>query len=271
MRKFQQTALSSLDSYKTAHIDMYPDGITKVYSNFTPRSNHHLNVPGEYKSNKIVWFGLQAFLMELTEVWQNTFFDQAREDVSNELDMYIPFSGPNGVRKDQFEALHALGYLPLEIKAIPEGLEVPIGVPVLTITNTVPEFYWLPNFLETWMSAALWQASTSATITRVYRKILEKYCTATGGNKDFMAWQLHDFSVRGMGGIYSAAMSGAGHLLSSLGTDNFPAVKLLKDCYFGDETFIGGSVPASEHSVSCANILINLTEAKCDEILKRLL
>ena len=252
MNRFKQTALSCIDSYKIGHVSQYPEGITKVYSNFTPRSASHFNVPSEYKANRIVWFGLQAFLMEMAEVWQETFFDLSWDEVSEELDMYIPFCGPNGVKKDHFKQLHDLGYLPLEIKAIAEGTEVPIGVPVLTITNTAPEAFWLVNFMETWMSCAMWQASTSATISRVYRKILEKYADKTGGAKEFIDWQLHDFSARGMGGIHMAAMSGAGHLLSATGTDNLPAVKLINDCYAGKETFVGGSVPATEHSVMCA-------------------
>ena len=249
---YKQTAITSLDSYKIGHIAQFPEGITKVYSNFTPRSNHHLNIPTKYKSDKIVWFGLQAFLMELNAVWKETFFDLPWKDVEEQLDIYIPFCGPNGVKKDHFKALHDLGYLPLEIKAIAEGTEVPIGVPVLTITNTVPEAFWLTNYLETWISSALWQASTSATISRAYRKILEKYAEETGGSKEFIDWQLHDFSVRGMSGIHAAAMSGAGHLLSALGTDNLPAVKLLNDCYSGKSTFVGGSVPATEHAVMAA-------------------
>ena len=249
---FKQTAISSIDSYKIGHKFQYPKGTTKVYSNFTPRSSEYLHVPKQYKTNKIVWFGLQAFLMELNDVWKETFFEQSWESVSKELDMYIPFCGPNGVDKSHFELLWKLKYLPIEIKAIAEGTEVPIGVPVLTITNTLPEFYWLPNFLETWISSALWQASTSATISQVYRKIIDKYADLTGGSKEFVSWQGHDFSVRGMGGIQSAAMSGAGHLLSFTGTDNLPAIKLINDCYDGANTFIGGSVPATEHSVMCA-------------------
>ena len=250
---FKQTALTSLDSYKLGHADQYPAGITKVYSNFTPRSESHFNVPAEYKDGKIVWFGLQMFLMELKEIWDETFFKLEWEDVKAEAEqMYAPFCGPNGFNTDRLAELWGLGYLPLEIKALPEGSRVPIGVPVLTITNTIDAFAWLPNFLETWMSAELWKSCTSASTSFVYRKILNKYSALTGGFDGFIQWQGHDFSVRGMSGIADAAKSGAGHLLSFTGTDNIPAVKLINDCYKGKETFVGGSVPATEHSVMCA-------------------
>jgi len=253
MSRFQQTALTSCDSYKLGHADQYPPGTTKVYSNFTPRSIRHLNVPDQYKPTEIVWFGLQIFLQDLVAVWDETFFKQPKEAVVAEfVEIAGPFCGPNGFAGKRLEQLHDLGYLPLEIRALPEGSLVPANVPVLTITNTVPEAFWLPNFMEAWMSADLWKASTSATISYAYRQIINKYADLTGGSKEFIMWQGHDFSPRGMSGIADAARSGAGHLLSFAGTDNIPAVKLVRDVYDGKATFIGGSVPATEHSVMCA-------------------
>lgn len=249
---FKQTALTSCDSYKLGHADQYPEGTTKVYSNFTPRSLNHLNVPSEYKDGKIVWFGLQGFLLELNDIWEETFFQTHPTEWKEDVALYAAFCGPNGFNVDRLHALCRLGYLPLEIKALPEGSRVPVGVPVLTITNTLPEFYWLPNFLETWISTELWKSSNSATISHVYRQIIEKYAKLTGTGREFIQWQGHDFSLRGMSGIVDGAKSGSGHLLSFTGTDNIPAVKLINDCYRGKETFVGGSVPATEHSVMCA-------------------
>lgn len=249
---FNQTALTSIDSYKLGHATQYPEGTSKVYSNFTARSNKYFNGKNQL-GDKIVWFGLQAFLQELNFLWKTTFFDQPKEHVTKEFqELVAPFCGPNGFDIARLESLHDLGYLPLEIKALPEGSLVNIGVPVLSITNTRPKEYWLPNFLETWMSSELWKASTSASISYAYRKIIDSYAELTGGSKEFVMWQGHDFSVRGMSGISDAAKSGAGHLLSFTGSDNIPALKLVNDCYFGKETFVAGSVPATEHSVMCA-------------------
>lgn len=251
---FKQTSLTSIDSYKLSHADQYPEGTNKVYSNFTPRSEAHFNVPEQYKDGKIVWFGLQAFLQEMHVIWNETFFSLPWESIEQEHSAFVaPFVGPRGFDMSRLRALHNLGYLPLHIKALPEATRVPIGVPVLTITNTHPDFYWLPNFMETWMSSELWKSSTSATTSYVYRKIIDRYADLTGGSKEFVDWQGHDFSTRGMSGILDSAKSGAGHLLSFLGTDNLPAVKLVNDVYYGKETFVGGSVPATEHSVMCAS------------------
>ena len=269
MKRFTQTALTSIDSYKTAHADQYPEGTTIVYSNFTPRSLKHLPVPRQCGTIRVVWFGLQAFLNDLQSVWQETFFDRPRGEVVAEfMELVGPFCGPRGFNQSRIEWLHDLGYLPIEIKSLPEGTLVPAGVPVLTITNTLPEAYWLPNFLETWLSADLWKPSTAATISYTYRKIIDHYAELTGGNKEFVMWQGHDFSSRGMSGIQDAARTGGGHLLSFAGTDNVTAVQLVNDAYHGKETFVGGSVPATEHSTMTSSILVEaerLRQAGVDE------
>lgn len=240
-----------LDSYKLGHAEQYPENTTKVYSNFTPRSDKHLDIPEAYKDNRIVWVGAERFIYDLADAFDNFFF---REFEAEEVKEFLaPFCGPNGFNIERLKALHKLGYLPIQIKALPAGSIVPIGVPVLTIVNTHPDFGWLPNSLETWLSAELWKPSTVATIARAYRKVIENYAELTGGNKDFITWQAHDFSIRGMSGIQDAANVGKGHLMFFNGTDNIPAVlQLVQDYALPHNTFIGGSVPATEHSVMCA-------------------
>lgn len=66
------------------------------------------------------------------------------------------FVGIESVGYRHIEALYDLGYLPIRIKALPEGSVCPIRVPMMTITNTKPEFFWLTNYLETLISCTLW-------------------------------------------------------------------------------------------------------------------
>jgi nicotinamide phosphoribosyltransferase len=143
----------------------------------------------------------------------------------------------------------------LEIKALPEGSLVPMQVPFLTIVNTKPEFFWLTNMLETLMSAVLWKPCTSATTAHQYLRTFKQYAHDTVAEHDmsFVPWQGHDFSFRGMSGVEDAILSGAGHLLSFSGTDTIPAIDFL-ETYYGansDLELIGGTVPATEHSVMC--------------------
>lgn len=262
---FRLNPLSTVDSYKLSHRTMYPSGVTEVYSNFTPRSVNHLNAPEKYKTNEIIWFGGQAVIKDLVELWDEEFFSLSSQErvYGNEVypsaldDVLVsfqnrvaPFAGSN-YSVEHLKALHQLGYLPLEIKTLPEGSRVPVGVPVLTIRNTHPEFFWLTNYLETALSTELWKMSTSATIADYYRKIGNYWYDKTGANKGFLDFALHDFSMRGMSGSIDAAKSGAGHLTSFTGSDTIPAVDYLAYHYSGDETFVAASVPATEHSQQC--------------------
>ncbi len=238
-----------LDGYKTDHIRQYPKETEYVNSNFTPRMSR---IPGV---NEVVFFGLQYFLKEyLDNQWNNNFFMRDKDAVlrgyKRRLDNYL---GPNAVNVDHVAHLHDLGYLPISIKALPEGTLVPIGVPCLTIMNEDPDFFWLTNHFETILSNIIWKPITSATTAFQYRKKFEEFAKKTGYDKGFVPWQGHDFSFRGMSGLEDACLSSAGHLLSFTGTDSIPAIDFL-EMYYGadsDKELIGGSVPATEHSVMC--------------------
>lgn len=238
------------DFYKVGHPFQYPKNTTLVYSNLTARKSRLENV------NEMVFFGLQYFMKEyLIEYFNESFFKQPKEKVIAAYKRRISAAlGGDLPTYSHLEKLHDLGYLPIEIKALPEGSKVPMRVPCLTIVNTLPEFYWLTNFLESLLSAVIWQPCTSATIAHEYRKLLDKYAEETGMPLDFVQWQGHDFSFRGMSSLESAILSGMGHLLSFSGTDTIPAIDALEYYYHAnsDTELIGGSVPATEHSVMCS-------------------
>jgi nicotinamide phosphoribosyltransferase len=251
-RTFKLNPITSTDSYKLAHARMYPAGTTQIYSNFTPRSNAHLNVPAAFKTNKIVWFGAQGVIRQMQEEWQENFFDAPLDAVINQFkSRTAPFTGDYPVDIASITALHKLGYLPIKIKALAEGSRVNIGVPVFTIVNTKPEFYWLTNYLESYLSTESWKPTTTATIADIYRQIITRYANETGGNKDFIDFQGHDFSMRGMSNSMDSAKSGAGHLTAFKGSDTLSAVDYLEYFYAASNTFVAASVPATEHSVMC--------------------
>lgn len=240
------------DFYKVGHKDMYPQGTQMVYSNFTPRSDR-LAIKSSKYDGKLVFFGLQGFIKWfLLDAFNEGFFKQPRKKVVAEYKRIMDNSlGEGAIDVKHIEALHKLGYLPLEIMALPEGSLVPMKVPVLTIRNTLPEFFWLVNYLETIISAELWKSCTSASTARQYRKIFEGAAIETGAPLEFVDWQGHDFSFRGLSGWHDSATTGSGHLTSFLGTDTIPAIDYIEKTYGGLNTFVGGSVPATEHSVMC--------------------
>ena len=236
------------DGYKTGHHQQYPKGTTLVYSNFTPRSNKY----APEGCNEVVSFGQQMIMKQIHEAFQNEFFSKPKEEVCGEMKRELSLYLGTDYDVSHFEALHDLGYLPINVKGIEEGTLVPMKVPVLTIYNTLPEFYWVTNYLETIISNLLWKPMTSATIAHTYRKVLTKWQEKTDAEKSwFIDWQGHDFSMRGMDSVEATIASGLGHLTSFSGTDSLPAIYGARK-YYNELGFVGGSVNATEHSVMCA-------------------
>lgn len=246
--------LTYVDSYKLSHDGFLPANTEYIYSNLTPRSSKHFPVLKEFYDEKAVLFGLQHFIKDyFIAEWNRDFFSQPKNKViarfKRRCDTYL---GKGSVNMDRFEALHDLGYLPISIKALPEGARVNMRVPFFTVVNTTPNFAWLTNYLETVISCEIWKPCTVATLVYELRKMINRFADETVGNRNGVDFLLHDFSHRGMSGRHDASICGAAFLLSSWGTDSISAIDLLEDSYLADaeKEMIAASVPASEHSVS---------------------
>lgn len=247
-------AILLTDGYKLDHRRQYPKGTERVYANWTPRSCSYYPEASE----GAVVFGIQYLIKEyLIKQMNEEFFFQPKERVINLWTRRInSFLGPeNQVGYEHVAALHDLGYLPLRIKALPEGSLCPIRVPALTIINTKDEFFWLTNYFETLISTTLWLPMTSATSARLYKKELIRHAIKTGFiNMPGLDFLCHDFSMRGMAGVEAAVMSGMGHMTSFSGSETIPAIAAIEKYYNADVTkeLVAGTVPATEHSVMCA-------------------
>jgi nicotinamide phosphoribosyltransferase len=235
-----------IDGYKLDHRRQYPEGTEVVYSNFTPRMSR---IPDQ---GKVTFVGLQYFLRKyLMEEFGEKFFGQDIDKICERYERRVNgYLGPNEIGTEHIRELHELGYIPLTFRAVPEGTSVDLRFPFFTVENTHPNFAWLVNYFETLLSSVLWMPCTSATTASRYRALLEDFAEKTGSAQEFVDFQGHDFSFRGLPGPEAAALSGMGHLTYFKGTDTLPAIDLIEDYYGGD--FIGASVPATEHSVMCA-------------------
>jgi nicotinamide phosphoribosyltransferase len=243
------------DGYKLGHIFQYPKNTAVVYSNYTARGSRFKGV------DKIIFVYLQYFIKKyLIEEINATFFNVPKEKAIQAYQRRVTGYLGRPIDTSHLEQLHDLGYLPLKIKALPEGALVGTKIPLLTIHNLNDGmfdwvFYWITNYIETVLSATIWQPITSATIAFQYRLLLERFAAETvGKDNSFVKWQGHDFSFRGMSSVESACSSGFGHLTSFTGTDTIPAIDIAELYYNAnsDKELIGGSVPATEHAVMCA-------------------
>lgn len=237
------------DFYKTGHRQQYPPKTEYVYSNWTARYARDVRYQG------VVVFGIQYLCKKyFLDHFAHQFFLKTETEVVEKFKRRMDTSlGPNEIGVDHIKALHRYGRLPIIVKALPEGTVCPLRVPIATFRNSHPDFYWVTNFLETLISNVLWLPMTSATTAHLYRQMLDAYARKTSDMPEFVDWQGHDFSMRGHSSLESSIVSGAAHLLSFTGTDTIPAIDFLEQYYLADadREMIGGSVPATEHSVMC--------------------
>lgn len=248
-----------VDGYKLGHIEQYVQGTQKVYSNMTPRSDRLAKVLKDHHDGKMVFFGLQKAMKQMNDKWSKTFFELPKEEVINKYSKRIKtYLGSNhgDIQIKAMGDLHDLGYLPLEIKALPEGSFVNMGIPTITITNTHPAFYWLTNYCETYLSCSVWHMCNAASLSREYYKTSKRWASVTGAPNDWLGIANHCFAGRGHRGQEDAMDSGMGHLLFSYGTDTLWSIDGMEEYYNADSSdeFIACSVPAFEHATATQRI-----------------
>lgn len=220
------------DSYKASHWLQYPTGASRVHSYIESRG-------GAFPAT--VFFGLQAYLKEYLGR------PVSRDDVEEAAAIYATHGEPfNRAGWDLLIERHG-GLLPVEIRAVPEGLVVPTGNPLVTIENTDPDFYWLPSYLETELLRAVWYPTTVATLSAAAKLTIGRYLQATSDDvPGQIGFKLHDFGARGVSSLESAALGGMAHLVNFLGTDTVIALQAARR-YYGAQ-MAGFSIPAAEHS-----------------------
>lgn len=274
---FKINALYYVDGYKISHQKMLAPGTTRLYGTWIPRSVKH----APKGITKIVSFGQQLTWKWLHDEFEENFF--ATNKIQNEIGRLGGFQGVSpstentiksiykekalefvkdmslylGMEYDgkHFEELWDLGYLPIKVKALPEGLETNPNIPHMTFINTVDDFAWLTLYLETIVSSLAWKPSTAATIAKLYRRQCEEWVMKTDPSQAFLIdFMCHDFSARGLDPM-SQYLIGLGHATSFKGSDTLPVIPAARYFYGVKEDEMPiFSVNASEHSVSTTKI-----------------
>lgn len=255
-----------IDYYKAVHAEMLPQKMTRSVSYFTPRMSRI------DRWDKVVMFGLQGMIKTyLIDYFNQEFFDRPFAEVIAEYKRVLDNTlGQKVYGIEKIEKLHRLGYLPIEIVALPEGTRVPVHVPMFGITNTHPDFAWLPQALESLISAESWHPMIAATVGYTYRQIVNRYYDLTCDDTIDRAKALGAFDFRGEECTESAIKAGAGWCLSFLNTATVPVVPYLEEIYCCDctkEPVAFGS-PSTEHAVMCSNYAVDGDEIT---LLRRLL
>lgn len=257
---FKINPLYLTDGYKISHKAMLAEGTTKLYGTWIPRSTKH----APKGVTKIVSFGQQLVWKWLHNEFEENFFYTKERGSTFEagckikaLQFVKDMSLYLGMEYDgkHFEELWDLGYLPIRVKSLPEGIETLPNVPHMTFINTVDGFAWLTLYLETVVSSLAWKPSTAATIAKLYRRQAEEWVSKTDpANLSLVDFMCHDFSARGTDPM-SMYLFGLGHATSFKGSDSLPVIPAARYFYGVKENEMPiFSVAAGEHSVTTSNI-----------------
>jgi nicotinamide phosphoribosyltransferase len=235
--KSNDNILLMTDVYKLGHMRMYKPGTTKVYSYLCARSTK--------KEEKALFFGLQPYIKQLEK-------GISKENAEEFFSYYTEILGAQPPQDivQKINNLVKLGYIPLEIKAVPEGTYLDNKNVLVTVTNTHPEFYWVVGFFES-LLLKVWNTTSVATLSHKFKRIVTEFTKETSDSDFLLPFLVHDFGYRGVSSEQTAELSGAAHLVNFAGTDTVPAVKFLKQNY-NATGLVGASVPASEHSIHCS-------------------
>lgn len=235
--KTNSNLLLMTDVYKLGHLRMYKPGTTKVYSYLCARSTK--------KESQALFFGLQPYLKLLEK-------GITQADMEEFMSYYTEILGasPPADIADKIQALVDLGYIPLEIKAVPEGTVIDNKNVLATVTNTDPRFPWVVGFFES-LLLKVWNTTSVATLSHKFKKLVVERTKKTSDSDFLLPFLVHDFGYRGVSSEQTAELAGAAHLVNFAGTDTVPAVKFVKENYAATG-LVGASVPASEHSIHCS-------------------
>jgi nicotinamide phosphoribosyltransferase len=233
----KQNQVTLTDSYKVSHDRMYPDGTQYVSSYFEARKGAHFP--------KTMFFGLQILLKDHFLGVQVT-----KEDIDKAEKLMGEHLGEFNRAKWDYIVDNCGGKLPIKIRAVAEGTQVPVDNVLFNIINTDPNCYWLVGHMETVLTH-VWHSSTVATLSKQCRNLFEIYLEAScDEGKEFpgIDFMLHDFGYRGATCIQAAQRAGMGHLVNFSGTDTIIALEGAMD-YYNAPGAVGFSVNATEHSV----------------------
>jgi nicotinamide phosphoribosyltransferase len=219
------------DSYKPSHWIQLPKGTQTIYSYIESRGGLF---------DETLFFGLQIFLKEYLSK------PITKENIE-EAESFWPAHGEPFNKEGWTRILNKFGgYLPLQIKAINEGMVIPTHNVLVSVENTHEDFAWVTSYIETSLLRAVWYPTTVATISwqakQIMLKALNKSCDNPNSVIDFM---LHDFGARGVSSDESAGIGGAAHLVNFKGSDTVTGVRYAN--YYYNAGMAGFSIPAMEH------------------------
>ncbi len=231
LSSFNHNLILNTDSYKSSHWEQYRPGTQAMFSYIESRG-------GTYPET--VFFGLQAILKEYLSQ------PVTQDNINEAKELFLAHGEPFNEKGWMHILNNYGGYLPLRIRAVPEGSVVPVKNVLMTVESLDPATFWLVSYLET-LLLRVWYPTTVATISWHIRQSIQGYLNDTGDTpQEQIAFKLHDFGARGVSSTESSALGGLAHLVNFQGSDTVMALLAARRYY--NENMAGFSIPAAEHS-----------------------
>jgi nicotinamide phosphoribosyltransferase len=234
MTQLKTNLILMSDSYKLSHFAAYPKQVAGMFSYIEART----------KGDVIVPFGLQMFIKKylLTPI-TTADIDEAEAFAKAHGE---PFNRAGWEKVVNFHN----GFLPITIRAVPEGTKVPSGNAIVTVECTDPDLPWLASYIETALQRAVWYPTTIASNDYKNWRAIRRFALETADDESLVPFTLHDFGGRGVSSSESAEVAGAAHLVYFMGSDTIEGVRAAN--YYYGSAMSAFSVPATEHSIQCA-------------------
>lgn len=246
---FKINPLYEADGYKVGHPNMIAPNTVREAFNWIPRNLKYMHP----SIDQIMSGGQQMVWRYIHSHFKEFFFDKPESEVEKfgrDMTAYLmqPYNSKH------FHDLYRLGYLPVTIQSLPEGIFTNPNIPHIQ-GITEDGFAWLGLYLETLMSKLAWQLPTAATLGAKFKQNAVKWVKKTDEENLWLAdFMCHDFHSRG-GNPFTSIAVGLGHAFSNSGSDTLNIIPASRYYYdFGDEDMPIYSVNASEHSVTCTGI-----------------
>jgi nicotinamide phosphoribosyltransferase len=243
LRRMSQNPILDTDSYKPSHWRMLPPDMTGAAYYYESRGGAFPTaglIGLSYLADEYLTVPITRGMMEEAEELMAAHFNSRRMFNSKGWGHVVDDLG---------------GRLPVEIRALPEGLSAPTHNVLFTVRNTHPSplTAWVPGYVETLLSL-VWSPSTTYTKSREVKKVIARALAETGdpGDVDSTPWRYHDFGMRGSHSYESGAVNGFAHLVNFHGTDTLSAIRFAK-AYYGETGMPANSIAASEHSTMMAS------------------
>lgn len=175
------------DSYKLSHGPMYNENLSYMFDYVEARKGGRWNYS--------IFYGLQFFIKDCLLV---PFTKEDIDEAEAFYNMHFPACYENKMF-DREVAEYVLeeygGVWPVRIRAVPEGMKVPVGNILCSFECDDPKAAACVSFLEAMALSYIWYGTTVCTNSYSIKRLIKEFANFTSDTTDWLDFALHDFGA----------------------------------------------------------------------------